>query len=720
MRKKIVLLGLWCCAAASVAHGGEIVEVDLTERMMLLVIQLGVILFAARIGHVLFERINMPGVVGEVCAGVLIGPQLLGHVRFFLFPHGLFPATGSFPVSPELYGFCAVAAIVLLFTVGLETDIRLLMRYSVAGTVVGIGGVAFSFILGDLVAMAFSRMLFGAPLGFFAPECLFLGLISTATSVGITARILSDKRKVDSPEGVTVLSGAVIDDVLGIVLLAVVLGIITASRETGVIDWGHIGLIAGKAVGVWLAATLLGLVAAKKISFLLKLFRHRSAIALMALGLALVVAGLFEETGLAMIIGAYVAGLSLSGTDVKHVVRERLRSVYDFLIPVFFCVMGMLINFKELASKEALLFGLVYTLVAMAAKVLGCGLPVMLFNFNLLGALRIGVGMLPRCEIALTIAAIGLAKGAVSHEVVGVSVLLMVLTTAIAPPVLVALFTTDAPGTRRPMKVPEGQVLTFSFPSFQMSDLVISELPRAFESDGFFVHLLNRSQQIYQARKDGSVIGFRRTGHDVIFTCDAPDVPLVNAAMFEVTAELERTIAGLREPLDVKAIARRLQDGGPAPESPLPLEQYLHPDSLQPNLKATTKAEVIDELLALLKRRNVVRDIKQVTRAIWDREKSMSTGLQHGIATPHARTDAVGRLVCAIGLKSEGLDYGSIDGEPSRIFVLTLSPESRAAPSMQFISAIAQALDEEGRTQLLACRTPAEMLAVLRRRRERT
>ena len=266
----------------------------------MLAMQLGVIVLAARFGNILFTRLKLPGVVGELMTGVIIGPFVLGGLAIPGFPDGLFHvpasiAVGAIPVSPELYGICAIASIVLLFLVGIETDIGLFMRYSLAGSAVGVGGVIVTFVMGDLMAMLFSPMLFDEQLGFFDAPCLFLGIISTATSVGITARILSEKRKLDSPEGVTILAGAVIDDVLGMILLAIGMGIISASQGSGEIDWGHIGLIAFKAISVWLAATALGLLAARKISGLLKGFGDRSVIAVMALGLSMLLAVLFEE-----------------------------------------------------------------------------------------------------------------------------------------------------------------------------------------------------------------------------------------------------------------------------------------------------------------------------------------------------------------------------------------------------------------------------------------
>ena len=246
-----VLLVLPAAAMGSPASSGE--GTDMGERMMLLVIQLGVILFAAKLGSILFEKLKLPGPLGELAAGVVIGPYALGQLGFYGFSQGVFssPAGSASAISPELYGLSAVAAVVLLFNVGLETDLRLLMRYSVAGGLVGLGGLVVSFVFGAASLMFFSRLVLAEQVSIFAPQCLLLGTVAAATSVGIPARILSERRKLDSPEGVTILAAAVIDDVLGIILLAIVMSVVTASRATGAINWGHVGIVGARTVGVW-------------------------------------------------------------------------------------------------------------------------------------------------------------------------------------------------------------------------------------------------------------------------------------------------------------------------------------------------------------------------------------------------------------------------------------------------------------------------------------
>ena len=711
----LILLLLFGGTAWAGEHGvaSAGVEVSMTHRMMILALQLGTILFVAKLSSLLFVKIKLPGVLGEIAGGILVGPYLLGALALPGFPHGLFPVSGGFPISPELYGFCSVAAIVLLFDAGLETDVELFMRYSVAGGLVGLGGVLISFILGDLTAVWFSHLLFAEPLSFFSPAALFLGVMSTATSVGITARLLSEKGKIGSPEGVTILAGAVIDDVLGIILLAVTMGIITASRATGAIDWAHIGVISAKAIGIWLVATVVGLVASHKISVLLKLFRERRTIAIMALGLGLILAGLFEEAGLAMIIGAYVMGLSLARTDICHLIREKLEPIAAFLVPVFFVVMGMLVDVRLFAVPSILAFGAIYTIIAIMAKVVGCAVPALTCGFNTRGALRIGVGMLPRGEVALIVAGIGLAAGAVGKEVFGVGVLMTLVTTVVAPPVLLRLLKSDAPGLRNPSTTRREEPMRFSFPSAAAVEILTTKILAAFEDDGFFVHALDHAVGIYQMRKDGSIVTLRHDKLDIVFDCRDTDRVFVQTVVLEVVSDLRRMAAELAKPIDRSTFAAGRRQNGKSTTASLSLASHLDASVLEPNLVGTSKTEIIDELVRLAARSGLIHNVDDALAAVLAREETGSTGMQSGIALPHGKTNAVEQIVSAVGLKPDGVDFESLDGEPSRIFVLVLSPKDVTGPHIRFLATISQTLTEEGRVALLKCHTSGEMYSCL-------
>lgn len=417
-------------------------ETSITATVAHLVLQLAVILFATKLGAELFERwLKLPSVLGELLAGVAIGPYALGGIDVprlgRLFGDAAQAASPSaIPVSPELWSLAQIGAVVLLFAVGLETEFRLFLRYSGPAAAIAVGGIVLPFILGDLATVAF-----GLAHSYMDPTALFVGTIMTATSVGITARVLADLAQLDSPEGITVLAGAVIDDVLGIIVLAVVVSL-SAQGEASL---GEIGLVVGKALGFWVGLMVVGLLLSRWISSFLTAFRSAGASLALLMGIAFLAAGLAETFGLALIIGAYTIGLALSDTSVADTLREPIEAIYHLFVPVFFAVTGMLVDFSAMAPVA--LFGLAISGLAIVGKVAGCGLPVLALGFNLRGAARIGVGMMPRGEVALIIAGVGLSQGVIGVDVFGISIMMTFITTVLAPILLVPLFR-GGPGRR--------------------------------------------------------------------------------------------------------------------------------------------------------------------------------------------------------------------------------------------------------------------------------
>ena len=518
---------------------------DISHLMTHLVLQVALIVIAARVVGIIFSRyLKQPKVLGELVAGIIIGPYLLGSITLPLLKQPLFPETETLlPVSPELYGLAVIASIVLLFLAGLETDLPTFLRYSFMGSMVGIGGVVLSFFLGDMISV----LLLPNVNSFMSPTALFMGTLSTATSVGITARILSEKRKMSSPEGVTILSGAVLDDVLGIVLLAVVVGISKIGSKGASIDWGEIAVIALKAIGFWLGCTVLGIIFAKRLSKGLKWLRSNDAIACVALGLALFLAGLAEMAGLAMIIGAYIMGLSLSQTDISNELRERLHGVYQFLVPIFFCVMGMMVNFS--AMKEIVLFGLVFTALAIIGKLLGCGLPAFIMGFNLRGAFRVGAGMLPRGEVTLIVASIGLATGAIGQDMFGVAIMTLLVASIIAPPVLIKSFK-GGNGLRNKISVKEkdeGCHIELEFPSVRITEFICSRILQAFRNEEFFAYKLNFEDHIYQIKKENISITLLLKGKIIEFNTAAENKQIVSLILLEEIIELKDLFEGIHK-----------------------------------------------------------------------------------------------------------------------------------------------------------------------------
>lgn len=419
---------------------------------------LAVILVAAKLGgEVAVRWLKLPPVLGELSAGILIGPFALGGFTIgsfgplFEVPKVTEVVDGvmrtvesSVPVEPELFFLAQAAAVLLLFQAGLETNRQRFFRYVRPAAAVALGGVLVPFAFGVVATVVAGFASFESTQELL--PALFIGAVLTATSVGITARVLADVRRLDTPEGVTVMAAAVVDDVLGILILAVVIGV----ADEGGISGMDIFVVALKAIGFWLGLTLLGSLAAPYISRGVLWFQNAGADLAIALALAFFAAAVAEIFfGLAMIIGSYTIGLALSDTELKRRIEEPMLWVNHFVVPVFFVVIGMQVDPGGVVGG-ALGFGLVLAALAIFSKLIGAGLPALLVGFNRRGSWRIACGMLPRGEVALTIAGIGLASGVIDRELFGVAILMVVATLPVAPPLLMRAFTSGGSGLRRP------------------------------------------------------------------------------------------------------------------------------------------------------------------------------------------------------------------------------------------------------------------------------
>jgi len=721
------------------------------EEMMFLVLQIGLIIFAARVGGAIASAIKLPSILGELAAGIVIGPWALGGIGFGdgLFASGLFHGaelraiakeTGHMfdATSPALYGIATLASVILLFLSGLETNLKMFLKYSFVGSMVGVGGVIVSFLFGDLCAVYLLPQFFESfkelatlPLATAMTKeaPLYMGIMSTATSVGITARILSEKKKMDSEEGVTIMAGAVIDDVLGLIVLAIGNGIIAANVAAakvggaagGAMDWGAIGLVAAKAFGVWLGATLVGVLAARYIAKFLKVaFKSPVVIATMAFGLALVLAGFFEYMGLAMIIGAYVMGLALSRTDLKHPIQEMLTPVYTFLVPVFFCAMGMMVDVTALCSKPVLIFGGIYTVLAVAAKVIGCMAPAMCCGFNVLGGLRIGAGMVPRGEVALIIAGLGLSYGYLTQEIFGIGILMTLVTTVVAPPALVGLFAPKAKGVRHPKPSMDGsREIVFELSNTSVAELMLSKLVEEFREEGFFTSLLSKADSIWEIAMDDMEISMRREQNAIHVACTPAEEAIVMTAWMEVSSAMNDLARAISKPIRREDVDRILKTESSKKYGHSGVGRCLQGFVMLPKFRAASKKEAIEKLVAEVAAAcpNHVKSIEAAKAAVLHREASMPTGLDHGIAVPHGRSPEVTGIAGAVAIvDNEGTangcipDYETVDNSPIQIIVLTLANVEKQAPYLQLMSFISKALRaDDGYKRLLQCKSADEM-----------
>jgi Kef-type K+ transport system membrane component KefB len=390
-------------------------------------------LVGAKLLGELAERLGQPAVLGELVAGVLLGPSLLGII----------PAAG--PVAEVLRVFAELGIVILLFEIGLETDLREMFRVGTAALAVAAVGVALPFLFGALY------WLYGVSgtteHAGVTTTAIFVGATLTATSVGITARVLSDLARMRTPEARIILGAAVIDDVLGLVILTVVSGLATGAA----VSLGGITRTLVVAVGFLVVAVLVGRFVMPGLFDLVDRMRVRGVLLGAALAFALALAALASVAGSALILGAFAAGIVLSSTNQFDTIVRELRPVAEIFPPIFFVTVGASVNLALLnPAREGagglLTLALVLTVLAVAGKVAaGWAAPWAKYR-----RLVVGVGMVPRGEVGLIFADLGLRAGLISQGVFSAVLLMVMATTFVTPPALKYLFT-----DRQPRETPD-------------------------------------------------------------------------------------------------------------------------------------------------------------------------------------------------------------------------------------------------------------------------
>jgi len=373
-----------------------------------ILLDLFVIFVAARVGAILARVLRLPEVVGEIAAGCVIGPSLLGWMA---------------PSEP-IEVLAEIGVVLLLFSVGLETRIDEMKRVGRSAFQVGVLGVAFPFVLGTLWAH-------GA--GFGWDKSLFVAAAFVATSAGITARVLQELGVLQRQESRVILGAAVIDDILAMLLL----GIVTALQAGEAIDVGQLALIVGEAVGFVLAIGLLGTRIARASTRRALPFSVGSPLSL-ALALCLGLAFLSTKFGLAAIIGAFLAGMLASETPQREELEHQTQPLLALMTPFFFVLTGAKIELAQLADTNTLLALATITAIALVSKLAGGFLGALALGRR--SATIVGVGMMPRGEVGVVIASLGLAAGVFSARTYALIVAMSLLTSVITPPLLSFLF----------------------------------------------------------------------------------------------------------------------------------------------------------------------------------------------------------------------------------------------------------------------------------------
>lgn len=372
-----------------------------------------IMLVAAKVMAELFERIRQPAVAGEILAGVIIGPSLLGWAA-----------------PSEITSILAeIGVIFLLFTVGLETKPASIFRVGPQAAIVAVLGVVAPFLGGWLLMRAW---------GSTTIEALFVGTAMVATSVGITARVLASLGLLDAPTARIILGAAVIDDILGLLVLSMV-----SSMATGSVNYLELLTTAGLAIGFTAFIALVGAPVVTRVAPRFQRMRSGHGLFLFGLVLCLGLSVAAAYIGVAAIIGAFLAGMAVAeAAEDNAVMHERISGVTEFLVPFFLVNIGMQLTLDIFRSSSVIALCVLITLIAIVTKLLGCGLGA--YNLGLRRAAQVGMGMVPRGEVGIIVAQIGLTMAVIDAELYGVVLFMAVATTVIAPPFLKMLYAREA------------------------------------------------------------------------------------------------------------------------------------------------------------------------------------------------------------------------------------------------------------------------------------
>jgi Kef-type K+ transport system membrane component KefB len=383
-------------AAAADAGAADAVTPLLTALVAIFV--------ATKILGELAQRLGQPAVLGELIAGVLLGGSALGIVD---------------PANPVITVLAEIGVIVLLFETGLHTELRSLLSVGSAATMVALAGVAIPFALGYGSALAF---------GVSHLPALVAGAALCATSVGISARVLSDLGRLESAEGRVVLGAAVLDDIVGLVILAVIADVVSGTN----VDVLHVSKISGVAILFFVVAVLVGMRVAPPAFGVIERIKSAGALGVFGLAFAFALAVLAKLAGSALIIGAFAAGLVLFVVPQKQEIQRSTTTIGHFFVPIFFASVGAAVDLRALGNARSLGVGGVLIVCGIVGKIVAGYVPWWFRGRKLL----VGVAMVPRGEVGLIFAQMGLASGAIDAGLFGAIMLMVLATTLVTPPLL--------------------------------------------------------------------------------------------------------------------------------------------------------------------------------------------------------------------------------------------------------------------------------------------
>lgn len=405
-----------------------------------------IVIFAAKMAGALSIRFGQPSVFGEILIGLILGPTVLNMMHWPLFQNIEFTGTlmkhfGSMGVKPEellelvLKDMAEIGVILLMFVAGMETDMKEMRR---------VGKVAFWAACGGVVAPLLGALGVGAAFGHSIPQSWFIGAILTATSVSISAQTLMELRQLKSKEGSTILGAAVIDDVLGIIVLALVVAFeLNTQSGIQVTGSGHViqvVQIVGRmviffAVAIWLGYKFLDKITEK----IIKLPVSQPLIGFVLIVIFFYAWAAEHLGGVAAITGSYIVGVLFAQTKFREKIDHGIHPItYSLFVPFFFISIGMEVNALQLGNDLGFLIAII--IAAVITKVFGCWMGAKLTGFTGTESLRVGVGMISRGEVGLIVAGVGLNAGIIDNNIFSIMVIMVLFTTMITPLLLRLVF----------------------------------------------------------------------------------------------------------------------------------------------------------------------------------------------------------------------------------------------------------------------------------------
>jgi len=379
------------------------------------IIGVGILLFAAKLMAELFLRLKLPIVLGELLAGMIVGPFALGS---FL----VYDGQPLLKIDGELKVLGEIGAIVILFIAGLEITPKEFLRGGKASFVVGACGVVVPFFVGFVVFGFF---------GFDAFQSMLIATALTATSIAISIQVLREFGKLQTPEARLIIGAAIVDDILAIAVLSVVSSLGTGTDGMITIDPVNVIFVILQVLGFF-AALLIGSVIIIPRIMARKLWKAEGSIEGIATALFFGAAALAGSIGLSPIVGAFAVGMALSSTRVFEKIEEYVSKLGLIFAPIFFAFIGAQVDFRGIDFEILMLSGIMIV-VAVVTKLFGCGLPAMLFLKDRKKSMQVGIGMISRGEVGLIVAGVGVASGVLTQNVYSTIVIMVAVSTIITP-----------------------------------------------------------------------------------------------------------------------------------------------------------------------------------------------------------------------------------------------------------------------------------------------